>query len=71
MVAIALKSTSSLLRCILRMRAIGLGVPTWIVSKVITVLNAIIGLGKGNTRIGNTYLLGDYSSKSKDVRYIY
>ena len=70
MVAIALKSTSSLLRTMLRMRLVIISIPTWIVRKTFTVLNAII-LGKGKTSIGNTYVLGDFETKKTEMRYLY
>ena len=71
MVAIALKSTSSLLRIMLRMRLAIISIPAWIVRKTFTVLNAKIILGRGKTSIGNTYVLGDFETKKTEMRYLY
>jgi hypothetical protein len=65
MVAIALKSTSRMLRFLLKLGESARCAPTRVWGKVILVLNALITLGQNNISIGSTYMLGDKQTNQK------
>ena len=59
MVAIALKSTSRILKFLLVAEGFARRTVTQVSGKVILILHALITLGQNKISVGRTYMLGD------------